>query len=200
MTLDVGGDHVFPSLREVRREIEQAISAMGARIVERGDTHRLDELAQIMDLRTRLNAIELVARTAGPSVANDHANHIEALTARLDGQSETIQALVREVNAIATRLDVQRGIMRTDPVSQPLPASPAAPEPDPAPETPEQTATRLLGDPEALAAVLRYWAKNAGSHDRQAIHDEIASQEARYHSCAAGLRLLAAAIAAGSFA
>lgn len=124
--------------------------------------------------------------------------------ARLDGQSNTIQAIVREVSNLAVRMNAafpHIRELRTDPITQPLPASPAPVEPAPAPETPEQTATRLLGDPEALVVVLMALSLRLTEDGRSRMRERFSQicalgTPVRSHS----LRVFAAAIAAGSFA
>jgi len=103
----------------------------------------------------------------------------------------------RRVSALSARIDALEQARAVEP--QPLPAPPAPVEPAPVPETPEQTATRLLSDPQMAAGVMLEYARSASHLDRQALYDQIRADERNYHSRSAGLRLLAATIAAGSF-
>lgn len=96
---------------------------------------------------------------------------------------------------LSERLDALEQARAAEP--QPLPASPAPVEPAPAPETPEQTAARLLSDPEALALFMNTVA-GANGNERQALADELMRLPFDVR-CSNGLRLLAATIAAGSF-
>jgi len=76
---------------------------------------------------------------------------------------------------------------------------PAPVPPIQAPETPDALATRLSADPETLAAVILEIARRSSALDRAALHDEIQKQDCGFRARSAGLRLLAATIAAGSF-
>jgi len=117
---------------------------------------------------------------------------------------ELYRTLVPTINSMSERLHLEAGEIaklreRLDTIERTSLPAPTPVEPAPAPETPDELATRLLSDPQMAAEVFLRFAVGADTMDREAFVGELMARCRHYSIGRTKVALFAPGIAAAGY-